>query len=64
VALIRIGQYLKKTADKGRILRPTLVASDDVFKTNVYGDADFAGGWGYEDPDDPICVKNKTGFVY
>jgi hypothetical protein len=26
-------------------------------------DADFAGGWGYEDPTDPVCVKSRTGFI-
>jgi hypothetical protein len=47
LTLIRMGQNLKKTADKGLIrFRPTLIASDDVFKTNVYVDTDFASGWG------------------
>jgi hypothetical protein len=63
LALIRIGQYLKKTADKGLILRPTLVSSDHVFHADVYVDADFAGGWGYEDPNDPVCVKSRAGFI-
>jgi hypothetical protein len=62
LALIRIVQYLK-TADKGLILRPTLVTSDHVFNTDVYVDAYFAGGWGYEDPNDPACVKSRTGFI-
>jgi hypothetical protein len=26
-------------------------------------DADFAGGWGYEESDDPTCVKSRTGFI-
>ena len=26
-------------------------------------DADFAGGWGFEDPLDPSCVKSRTGFL-
>jgi hypothetical protein len=29
----------------------------------VYVDADFAGGWGYEDPNDPVSVKSRTGFI-
>jgi E3 ubiquitin-protein ligase DOA10 len=29
----------------------------------VYVDADFAGGWGYEEPNDPVCVKSRTGFI-
>jgi hypothetical protein len=24
---------------------------------------DVAGGWGYETPNDPICVKSRTGFL-
>ena len=34
-----------------------------TFHTDIYVDADFAGGWGYEDPSDPACVKSRTGFV-
>ena len=26
-------------------------------------DADFAGLWGYEDDQDPVCVKSRTGYV-
>jgi hypothetical protein len=64
LALIRVGQYLKLAADKGLLLRPVTIASSDVFKTDIYVDADFAGGWGYEDPNDPVCVKSRTGFVF
>ena len=60
-ALERIGQYLKGTKDKGIILRPTKL--DKQLKTDIYVDADFAGGWGQEDPDDPVCVKSRTGFI-
>ena len=62
LALMRIGQYLKGTKDKGLILRPTPLT--DTFHTDIYVDADFAGGWGYEDPSDPACVKSRTGFVF
>jgi hypothetical protein len=55
-ALQRIGQYLKGTIDKGLILHPTPL--QDTFLTHIYVDADFAGGWGYEEPDDPTCVKS------
>ena len=58
VALERIGQYLKKTADEGLVLRPS-----DEFKIDCYVDADFAGLWPYEDKQDPSCVKSRTGFV-
>jgi hypothetical protein len=59
-ALERIGQYLKGTRDKGLILHP--FHSTD-FAIGCYVNADFAGMWGYEDTDDPACVKSRTGFV-
>lgn len=61
LALMRIGQYLKGTSDKGLIFRPKPLSS--TFDTDIYVDADFAGGWGYEDPTDPACVKSRTGFI-
>jgi hypothetical protein len=51
-ALERIGQYLLHTRNKGL-----------TFNTDIYVDSDFAGGWGYEDPSDPVCVKSRTGFI-
>ncbi len=30
---------------------------------NLYVDADFAGLWKYEDEQDPVCVKSRTGYV-
>ncbi len=47
--------------EDGLILKP--YALDSTFKTDIYVDADFAGGWGHEDPDDPVCVKSRTGFI-
>lgn len=58
VALKRIGRYLKGTMDKGLILTP----SNDL-TVDCYPDADFAGLWGYEDPQDPHCARSRTGFV-
>ena len=52
---------MKATSDKGLIFRPTSLQSQ--FTTDIYVDADFAGGWSFEDPKDPICVKSRTGFV-
>jgi len=60
-AVERIGQYLKGTMDKGLILNP--LPLDSEFKIDVYVDADFAGGWGFEDPLDPSCVRSRTGFI-
>ena len=30
---------------------------------NCYVDADFAGLWNYEDDQDPVCVRSRTGYV-
>jgi hypothetical protein len=61
IALIRIGQYLKGTNARGLILRP--LSLRDKFTTDIYVDSDFAGGWGHDDPNDPVCVKSRTGFL-
>ena len=58
VALKRIGRYLKGTIDKGLILDPR-----DDLTIDCYPDADFAGLWGYDDPQDPHCVRSRTGYV-
>jgi hypothetical protein len=58
VALKRIGRYLIATKDRGLIMRPT----DDV-KLECYVDADFAGLWGSEDPNNANAVKSRTGYV-
>ena len=58
VAMKRIGRYLKGTMDKGLILDP----SDDL-TIDCYPDADFAGLWSHEHPQDPHCVRSRTGYV-
>ena len=57
-ALKRIGRYLKGVADKGLILDPT----DDI-NIDCYPDADFGGLWSHENPQDPHCVRSRTGYV-
>jgi hypothetical protein len=47
--------------DEGMILKPDQLTSG--FRTDIYVDADFAGGWGFEDPSDPACVRSRTGYV-
>ena len=47
LALIRIGRYLKGTADKGLILKPIEVTK---FRLDVYVDSDFMGKFGKEHP--------------
>ena len=54
----RIVRYLRGTRDKGMIIQPT-----SSYNVDCYVDADFAGLWGSEDPQDPISVKSRTGFV-
>ena len=58
VALKRIGHYLIGTRDKGLIISPTSTLNIDADP-----DADFAGLYGYEDNNDPVCVKSRTGYV-
>ena len=58
-ALERIGLYLKKTRDKGLILKP----EHSKLKIECYCDADFAGLQRYEDPGDSSCVQSRTGFI-
>lgn len=57
-AVKRIVRYLKGTSDRGLIMRPT-----KELKIDCFVDADFAGLWGVEDPDDPISVKSRTGYI-
>ena len=61
-ALIRIGRYLKGTQDKGLIFKPQSSIKDGL-NIDIHVDADFAGGWGFEDPGDPSCVKSRTGYI-
>ena len=44
--------------DEGLILNPS-----NEFLIECYPDADFAGLWGYEDPNDPHCVRSRAGWV-
>jgi hypothetical protein len=60
LAMIRIGQYLLGTRDKGLIMKPTPV---DDLHMEVYVDSDFMGLYGKELRSDPTNVKSRTGFV-
>jgi hypothetical protein len=55
-----IAHYLKGILDKkhGLIFHKSMSLVLDC-----YVDADFAGLWGYEDDQDPVCVKSRTGYV-
>jgi hypothetical protein len=58
--LERIGQYLKGTKKRGLIFDPQ--KNKDI-EIDCDVDADFAGMWGFEDEQDPSCVKSHTGFI-
>jgi hypothetical protein len=60
LALIRVGQYLKGTADKGLILKP--IEPGEMF-IDAYVDSDFLGLYGKEKRDDPDNVKSRMGYV-
>ena len=54
----RIVWYLVGTVEKGLIFRP-----QDEIVLEAFADADFAGLWNSEDPQDPTCVKSRTGYL-
>ena len=53
----RICRYLQGTKDNGLVFIPSKKRVVDC-----YADADFAGLWGHEDPQYPICASSRTGF--
>jgi hypothetical protein len=59
-AVKRIARYLKGILQRedGMMFKPTTELSLDCWV-----DADFAGLWGYEDDQDPICVRSRTGYL-
>ena len=59
-ALIRFGQYLKGTSDKGLIMKPMRT---DTFVMDAYVDSDFLGVYGKEKRADPDNVRSRTGFI-
>jgi hypothetical protein len=58
LAIRLIVRYLKATANKGYILRPTYPPQLDC-----YVDADFAGSWTSSTAENPSSVKSRTGYV-
>ena len=54
----RIFRYLQCTKDNGLSFNPP-----KKLVVDCYADADFAGLWGHEDPQDPICDRSRTVFV-
>ena len=54
----RICTYLQGTKDNGLVFNPS-----NKLVVDCYADADFAGLWGHEDPQYPICARSRTEFV-
>ena len=57
-AMKQVCRYLQGTKMKGLILKPSKQLTVDCFV-----DVDFAGQWNVENPEDPLCVKSRTGYV-
>ena len=57
-AVKKILRYLKGTATQGMTISPS-----SPFQIDCYVDADFAGLFGIESDQDPICVKSRTGYL-
>ena len=57
-AVKRIVRYLIATRDQGMVFECT-----SKMKLDCYADADYAGMWGYESDQDPVCVKSRTGYI-
>ena len=60
LALIRIGCYLKGTANRGLRLKPL---DTRKFELDVYVDSDFMGLYGKEKRENPDNVKSRAGHV-
>ena len=54
----RICRYLQGTKDNGLVFNPSKKLVVDCYRDEI-----FAGLWGHEDPQDPICAGSRTGFV-
>lgn len=57
-AIKMIVRYLKGTRTQGTIVRPT-----GNLNLEAYCDADFAGLYGTEAPEDPNSVKSRMGYI-
>ena len=57
-AVKMICRYLQGTKDNGLLFNPS-----NKLVVELYADADFAGLWGHEKLQDPICARSRTRFV-
>ncbi len=58
-AIKTILRYLKKTENKGMIIKP----KDSLFHLDLYVDADYCGLFGQEDARDSNSVRSRTGYI-
>ena len=54
----RICWHLQGNKDNGIVFN-----THKKLVVDCYADADFAGLWVNENPQDPICARSRTGFV-
>ena len=54
----RIWKHLQGTKENVLLFNPS-----KKLVVDCYADADFAGMWGHEYPQDPICARSRTEFV-
>ena len=55
IAVKRICWYLQRTKENGLVFNPS-----KKLVVDCYADADFAGLWGHENPQDPIFARSRT----
>jgi hypothetical protein len=55
----RIGRYLASSATQGFLINP----DRSNLSLDCFVDSDFAGLWGYEDDQDPVSTRSRTGFI-
>ncbi len=60
VAVKRICQYLQGVLQQKQGLTYT---KGKGYQLDCFVDADFAGLWNFEDDQDPVCVRSRTGYV-
>ncbi len=58
-ALKQIGRYLKATANKGLIIKP----SEKILMIDSFPNANFTGMYRHKVMDDHFCVKRRAGYV-
>ena len=59
-AIVRIARYWKWMKEKGFTIRPT----EGRMILDYYVDTNYCGLFGYEDAQDPVCVRFISGWVF